>query len=73
MRKVMEGRVYISSSYMITSLGSGVQENFDAALEGQSGVHMYLGSEKSQNPVMAGIIDPAVFEELSENMMALVD
>lgn len=62
----MEGRVYISSSYMITSLGSGVQENFDAALEGQSGVHMYLGSEKSQNPVMAGIIDPAVFEELSE-------
>lgn len=62
----MEGRVYISSSYMITSLGSGVQENFDAALQGQSGVHMYLGSEKSQNPVMAGIIDPAVFEELSE-------
>ena len=62
----MEGRVYISSSYMITSLGSGVQENFDAALEGQSGVHMYLGSEKSQNPVMAGIIDPAVFEELRE-------
>ena len=62
----MEGRVYISSSYMISSLGSGVQENFDAALEGQSGVHMYSGSEKSQNPVMAGIIDPAVFEELSE-------
>lgn len=62
----MEGRVYISSSYMITSLGSGVQENFDAALEGQSGVHMCLGSEKSQNPVMAGIIDPAVFEELRE-------
>ena len=62
----MEGRVYISSSYMISSLGSGVQENFDAALEGQSGVHMYSGSEKSQNPVMAGIIDPAVLEELSE-------
>lgn len=62
----MEGRVYISSSYMITSLGSGVQENFDAALEGQSGVHMYLGSEKSQNPVMAGIIDPAVLEELRD-------
>lgn len=62
----MEGRVYISSSYMITSLGSGVQENFEAALQGQSGVHMYLDTTKSQNPVMAGIIDPAVFEELSE-------
>ena len=62
----MEGRVYISSSYMITSLGSGVQENFDAALQEQSGVHMCLDTTKSQNPVMAGIIDPAVFEELSE-------
>ena len=62
----MEGRVYISSSYMITSLGSGVQENFEAALQGQSGVHMCLDTTKSQNPVMAGIIDPAVFEELSE-------
>ena len=62
----MEGRVYISSSYMITSLGSGVQENFDAALQGQTGVHMCLDTTKSQNPVMAGIIDPAVFEELSE-------
>ncbi|MED9899666.1 MAG: beta-ketoacyl synthase N-terminal-like domain-containing protein [Bacteroidales bacterium] len=62
----MEGRVYISSSYMITSLGSGVQENFDAALQGQTGVHMCLDTMKSQNPVMAGIIDPAVFEELSE-------
>lgn len=62
----MEGRVYISSSYMITSLGSGVQENFDAALQGQSGVHICLDTTKSQNPVMAGIIDPAVFEELSE-------
>lgn len=62
----MEGRVYISSSYMITSLGSGVQENFDAALQGQSGVHICLDTTKSQNPVMAGIIDPAVFEELRE-------
>lgn len=62
----MDGRVYISSSYMITSLGSGVQENFEAALQGQSGVHMCLDTTKSQNPVMAGIIDPAVFEELSE-------
>ena len=62
----MEGRVYISSSYMITSLGSGVQENFEAALQGQSGVHMCLDTTKSQNPVMAGIIEPAVFEELSE-------
>lgn len=62
----MEGRVYISSSYMITSLGYGVQENFEAALQGQSGVHMCLDTTKSQNPVMAGIIDPAVFEELSE-------
>lgn len=62
----MEGRVYISSSYMITSLGSGVQENFEAALQGHSGVHMCLDTTKSQNPVMAGIIDPAVFEELSE-------
>lgn len=62
----MEGRVYISSSYMITSLGSGVQENFEAALQGQSGVHICLDTTKSQNPVMAGIIDPAVFEELSE-------
>ena len=62
----MEGRVYISSSYMITSLGSGVQENFDAALQGHSGVHICLDTTKSQNPVMAGIIDPAVFEELSE-------
>lgn len=62
----MEGRVYISSSYMITSLGSGVQENFEAALQGQSGVHMCLDTTKSQNPVMAGIIDPAVFEELRE-------
>lgn len=62
----MEGRVYISSSYMITSLVSGVQENFDAALQGQSGVHMCLDSEKSQNPVMAGIIDPAVLEELRD-------
>lgn len=34
----MEGRVYISSSYMITSLGSGVQENFDAALEDRKSV-----------------------------------
>ena len=62
----MEGRVYISSSYMITSLGSGVQENFEAALQGQTGVHMCLDTTKSQNPVMAGIIDPAVFEELRE-------
>lgn len=62
----MEGRVYISSSYMITSLGSGVQENFDAALQGQSGVHMCLDATKSQNPVMAGIIDPAVLEELRD-------
>lgn len=62
----MEGRVYISSSYMITSLGSGMQENFEAALQGQSGVHICLDTTKSQNPVMAGIIDPAVFEELSE-------
>ena len=62
----MEGRVYISSSYMITSLGSGVQENFEAALQGQSGVHMCLDTTKSQNPVMAGIIDLAVFEGLSE-------
>ena len=62
----MEGRVYISSSSMITSLGSGVQKNFEAALQGQSGVHMCLDTTKSQNPVMAGIIDPAVFEELSE-------
>lgn len=62
----MEGRVYISSSYMITSLGSGVQENFEAALQGQSGVHICLDTTKSQNPVMAGIIDPAVFEELRE-------
>ena len=62
----MEGRVYISSSYMITSLGSGVQENFEAALQGQSGVHICLDTTKSQNPVMAGIIDPAVFEDLRE-------
>lgn len=67
-------KVYIAAESMITSVGAGVQENFDAIMEGRTGLRP-AGAESgsgidsdvrvSGNSVYVGIIDDKVFQSLA--------
>lgn len=60
----MEGKVYISASSMITSLGEGVSRNMEMLLAGKTGVHMTEDSRVTDSSVMAGIIPEEIYGEL---------
>lgn len=62
----MKGSVFISASYMISPLGEGVKENFDAMRRGRIGIHRHEPGPKTGIPVFAGLIAPSVYDSLRE-------
>lgn len=63
---MLKGKVFMSSSAMVTSLGEGVERNFSALLRGEVGVHRVVNPRVSQSPVTAGIIPDSVYDALYE-------
>lgn len=63
---MLKGKVFISASAMVTSLGEGVERNFSALLRGEVGVHRVVNPRVSQSPVTAGIIPDFVYDALYE-------
>lgn len=63
---MLKGKVFISASAMVTSLGEGVERNFSALLRGEVGVRRVVNPRVSQSPVTAGIIQDSVYDALYE-------
>lgn len=63
---MLKGKVFISASAMVTSLGEGVEKNFSALLRGEVGVRRIVNPRVSQSPVTAGIIPDSVYDALYE-------
>lgn len=63
---MLKGKVFISASAMVTSLGEGVERNFSALLRGEVGVRRIVYPRVSQSPVTAGIIPDSVYDALYE-------
>lgn len=63
---MLKGKVFISASAMVTSLGEGVERNFSALLRGEVGVRRIVNPRVSQSPVTAGIIPDSVYDALYE-------
>lgn len=63
---MLKGKVFISASAMVTSLGEGVERNFSALLRGEVGVRCIVNPRVSQSPVTAGIIPDSVYDALYE-------
>ena len=63
---MLKGKVFISASAMVTSLGEGVKRNFSALLRGEVGVRRVVNPRVSQSPVTAGIIPDSVYDALYE-------
>lgn len=63
---MLKGKVIISASAMVTSLGEGVERNFSALLRGEVGVRRIVNPRVSQSPVTAGIIPDSVYDALYE-------
>lgn len=63
---MLKGKVFISASAMVTSLGEGVEGNFSALLRGDVGVRCIVNPRVSQSPVTAGIIPDSVYDALYE-------
>lgn len=63
---MLKGKVFISASAMVTSLGEGVERNFSALLRGEVGVRRVVNPRVSQSPVTAGIIQDSVYNALYE-------
>lgn len=63
---MLKGKVFISASAMVTSLGEGVERNFSALLRGEVGVRRIVNPRVSQSPVTAGIISDSVYDALYE-------
>ncbi len=60
----MLGKVYIADTAMITSLGQGVDKNFDALVNGESGVNKSTSLRVTQSSVTAGLIPEEIYDEL---------
>ena len=54
-----QAQIYIAAESMITSIGTGVRENFDAILNGKSGLRPY-------GHVYAGIVQGSIYQSLTE-------
>lgn len=63
---MLKGKVFISASAMVTSLGEGVERNFSALLRGEVGVCRVVNPRVSQSQVTAGIIPDSVYDALYE-------
>lgn len=63
---MLKGKVFISASAMVTSLGEGVERNFSALLRGEVGVRRVVNPRVSLSPVTAGIIPDSVYDALYE-------
>lgn len=63
---MLKGKVFISASAMVTSLGEGVERNFSALLRGEVGVRRVVNPRVSQSPVTAGIIPDSEYDALYE-------
>ena len=63
---MLKGKVFISASAMVTSLGDGVEKNYSALLRGEVGVRRVVNPRVSQSPVTAGIIPDSVYDALYE-------
>lgn len=63
---MLKGKVFISASAMVTSLGEGVERNFSALLRGEVGVRRIVNPRVSQSPVTAGIIPDSEYDALYE-------
>lgn len=63
---MLKGKVFISASAMVTSLGEGVERNFSALLRGEVGVRRIVNPRVAQSPVTAGIIPDSVYDALYE-------
>lgn len=63
---MLKGKVFISASAMVTSLGEGVERNFSALLRGEVGVRRVVNPRVSQSQVTAGIIPDSVCDALYE-------
>ena len=60
----MFGKVYIADTAMITSLGQGVDRNFNALVDGESGVEKSSSPRVTQSSVTAGLISEEIYEDL---------
>ncbi len=60
----MLGKVYVSDTAMITSLGQGVDKNLDALVNGESGVNKSTSLRVTQSSVTAGLIPEEIYGEL---------
>lgn len=63
---MLKGKVFISASAMVTSLGEGEERNFSALLWGEVGVRRVVNPRVAQSPVTAGIIPDSVYDALYE-------
>lgn len=63
---MLKGKVFISASAMVASLGEGVERNFSSLLRGEVGVRRIVNPRVSQSPVTAGIIPDSVYDALYE-------
>lgn len=63
---MLKGKVFISASAMVTSLGEGVERNFSALLRGEVGVRRIVNPRVSQSLVTAGIIPDSEYDALYE-------
>ena len=61
---MMFGKVYIADTAMITSLGQGVDRNFNALVDGESGVEKSSSPRVTQSSVTAGLISEEIYEDL---------
>lgn len=61
---MMFGKVYIADTAMITSLGQGVGRNFNALVDGKSGVKKSYSQRVTQSSVTAGLISEEIYEDL---------
>lgn len=61
---MMFGKVYIADTAMITSLGQGVDRNFNALVDGKSGVKKSYSQRVTQSSVTAGLISEEIYEDL---------
>ncbi len=66
----MLGKVYIADTAMITSLGQGVDRNFDALVNGISGVKESSSARVTQSSVTAGLIPEEIYGDFERQFGA---
>lgn len=63
-KKMCPVQAHITGAAMVTSLGVGVEENFNAIAEGRTGIRKTAPGRASRNEMMVGLIPEDVYEAL---------